>query len=54
MTGAQVGSAVHELMQRVPLEEEITLDTLHQALGASSSRASGQSPHQARDHPCFL
>ena len=32
MTGAQVGSAVHELMQRVPLEEEITLDTLHQAL----------------------
>ena len=32
MTGAQVGSAVHELMQRVPLEEEITLDTLRQAL----------------------
>ena len=32
VTGAQVGSAVHELMQRVPLEEEITLDTLHQAL----------------------
>ena len=32
MTGAQVGSAVHELMQRMPLEEEITLDTLRQAL----------------------
>ena len=32
VTGAQVGSAVHELMQRVPLEDEITLDTLHQAL----------------------
>ena len=32
VTGAQVGSAVHELMQRVPLEEEITLDTLRQAL----------------------
>ena len=32
VTGAQVGSAVHELMQRVPLEEAITLDTLRQAL----------------------
>ena len=32
VTGAQVGSAVHELMQRVPLEEEITLGTLRQAL----------------------
>ena len=32
VTGAQAGSAVHELMQRVPLEEEITLDTLRQAL----------------------
>ena len=32
VTGAQVGSAVHELMQRVPLGEEITLDTLRQAL----------------------
>lgn len=32
VTGAQVGSVVHELMQRVPLEEAITLDTLRQAL----------------------
>ena len=32
VTGAQVGSAIHELMQRVPLKEEITLDTLRQAL----------------------
>ena len=54
VTGAQVGSAVHELMQRMPLEEEITLDTLRQALEQVQSRASGQSPHQARGHPCFL
>ena len=46
VTGAQVGSAVHELMQRMPLEEEITLDTLRQALEQVQAEPAVKSPHQ--------
>ncbi len=50
MTGAQVGSAVHELMQRVPLEEEITLDTLRQA---ESSKPAVKARIKLEGHSAF-
>ena len=53
VTGAQVGSAVHELMQRMPLEEEITLDTLRQALEQVQAEPAVKARIRARGHPAF-
>ena len=51
---SQVGSAVHELMQRMPLEEEITLDTLRQALEQVQAEPAVKARIKARGHPCSM